>query len=366
MKKSKTLLGISTVLISLILTTNAFAAKTDVVVLINGNAVTGEIKKLDFGSLRYSTDSMGTVNIDWEDIVNVTSNQDLQIELINGNRYFGKLLVPDDKFFIRIQTPSQEYYFPAEDIVRITPIDSADRFWQRIDGSFKVGSRVEKSSQVTTADVDTDLSYRTRKYLVGLKINSSWTRVPEIGDDGESNAVTTSRKNVAINYQRFRPNRWFTDWFTSWESNDEQLVDQRRSVGGAIGRYLVQTNKNQFSLTAGVQATNTEYLDDPTAPDAQVIEATSTETTTEAEGRIEIRYLRRNLVPETSITFTSKIYPLLNDLSNYRAETGLSLEREFFEDFFLDLTVNHSYLSDPQSGAESSDYTFTTSFGYSF
>ena len=338
----------------------AFAAKTDVVVLLNGNAVTGEIKKLDFGSLRYSTDSMGTVNIDWEDIVNVTSNQDLQIELTNGSRYFGKLLTPDDRFYVRIKTPSQEYYFPAQDIVRITPIDVADKFWQRIDGSFRIGSRIEKSSQVTTADIDTDLSYRTREYLVGLKINSSWTRVPDSTDGGATN-VTTARKNVAINYQRFRQNRWFTDWFTSWESNDEQLVDQRRSLGGAIGRYIVQTNKNQFSLTAGVQATNTEFLPDPGSPGTEANPAT-----TEAEGRVEVRYLRRNLVPETSITFTSKIYPLLEDLSDYRAETGLSLQREFFEDFFLDLTLNHSYLSDPQPGAESSDYTFTTSFGYSF
>ena len=61
------------------LPTSAIAAKTDVVVLINGNAVTGEVKSLDFGSLRYSTDSMGTVNIDWEDIVTVTSEQSLTV-----------------------------------------------------------------------------------------------------------------------------------------------------------------------------------------------------------------------------------------------------------------------------------------------
>ena len=63
----------------------AMAAKTDVVILVNGNAVTGEVKSLEFGSLRYSTDSMGTVNIDWEDIVSVTSQQDLQIELADGS-----------------------------------------------------------------------------------------------------------------------------------------------------------------------------------------------------------------------------------------------------------------------------------------
>ena len=65
-------------------TAAAQAAKTDVVVLVNGNAVTGEIKSLDFGALRYSTDSMGTVNVDWEDIVAITSNQDLQST--NGRR----------------------------------------------------------------------------------------------------------------------------------------------------------------------------------------------------------------------------------------------------------------------------------------
>jgi hypothetical protein len=45
----KTLPGISTVLLYLLLATTAYAAKTDIVVLLNGNAVTGEIKKLDFG-----------------------------------------------------------------------------------------------------------------------------------------------------------------------------------------------------------------------------------------------------------------------------------------------------------------------------
>ena len=67
------------------------AEKTDVVVLINGNSVTGEVKSLEFGSLKYKTDSMGTVEIDWEDILSLTSNQSLQIEISNGTRYFGSL-----------------------------------------------------------------------------------------------------------------------------------------------------------------------------------------------------------------------------------------------------------------------------------
>jgi hypothetical protein len=333
------------------LTAPAYAAKTDIVVLLNGNAVTGEVKGLEFGSLRYSTDSMGTVSIDWEDVVTVTSNQALQIELVDGTRYFGSLLAPDDRYEVRIDTPSGEVVFQAQEIVRITPIETADKFWQRLDGSFSFGFKTEKSSQLTTSDVAADVSYRARQYLVGLKLSSSVTDQPS--SDALGGTESKARQNIETNYQRFRPNRWFTDWYTRWERSDEQGISGRSSIGGALGRYIVQTNKNQFSITAGVQGARSSFLGED-------------ESTTEAEGRVEFRYLRRNLIPESSLTFTSKLYPLIDDLSQYRSETTLSFKREFIADLFFTLSMDYSYLSDPPTGGASEDYTVTTSLGYSF
>ncbi len=355
MSKSHSLFRASLILFASLLSLPGHAAKTDVVILVNGNAVTGEIKRLEFGSLRYSTDSMGTVSIDWEHIVSVTSNQALEIETTDGSRYFGSLLIPEERFVVQVKTANRELTFPANEIVRIIPIETADKFWQRLDGSFSFGLRAEKGTEVTTSDVNADVAYRTRKYLVGLKLNSSVTEVP-IVEDESGNAVggTTARQFIEANYQRFRPNRWFTDWFTRWERNDEIGVTGRRSIGGAIGRYLVQTNTNQFSLTAGLQAART-------SPESEL-----EESTTEAEGRIEIRYLHRRLIPESSITFTSKIYPLIEDLSKYRAETDLSFRRELFEDLFFDLTIGHSYISEPPTDGSKDDHTITTSLGYSF
>ena len=323
----------------------AHAEKTDIVVLANGNIVTGEVKSLEFGTLRYSTDSMGTVKIDWEDIVNVTSNQDMQIELTDGSRYYGHLTSPDNRFSVRVKTAGSVFDFTMTEIVRITPIETGEKFWQRLDGSFSLGIQTQKSSGVTTSNVAADISYRTRKYLVGLRLNSSVTDQPIEG--------TKARQTFQANYQRFRGNRWFTDWFTGWEKNDELGIQSRISVGGALGRYIVQTNKNQFSLTLGLQAAAEAFTGED-------------ESTTNAEGRIEIRYLHRNLLPETSINFTTKIYPLLEDLSKYRAETDLSFRREFVEDLFFEVSVGHSYLSDPPADSESTDYAVTTSLGYSF
>jgi putative salt-induced outer membrane protein YdiY len=321
------------------------AAKTDIVVLINGNAVTGEVKSLEFGSLRYSTDSMGTVSIDWEDIVSVTSQQDLQIELADGTRYFGKLFSPDDRHFVRIKTASEEVIIESSQVVRITPIETSEKFLERLDGSFSFGIQTTKSTEVTTSNLAADVSYRTRKYLFGTRLNSSVTDQPS--------EPTTARQSVGLNYQRFRPNRWFTDWFTTWEKNDALEIVGRTAVGAALGRYIVQTNKSQLSLAVGAQGARTNKLGEE-------------ESDIEGEGRIEIRYLRRNLAPESSFRFTTTMFPLLDDFSSYRAESDLSLRREVFEDLFLELSVGYSYISEPTGGAEKSDYTATTSIGYSF
>lgn len=336
---------VQTIVLYILITMPAYAEKTDIVVLVNGNIVTGEIKSLEFGTLRYSTDSMGTVKIDWEDIVNVTSNQDLQIELSDGQRYFGQLTAPEDRFSVRVKTASAEFDFTMTDIVRITPIETADKFWQRLDGSFSFGLQTQKSSEITTSNLAADISYRTREYLVGLRLNSSVTDQPIEG--------TKARQTFQANYQRFRGNRWFTDWFTGWERNDELGIQSRVSLGGALGRYFVQTNRNQFSLTLGLQAAAEAFTGED-------------ESTTNAEGRIEIRYLHRNLLPETSVNFTTTIYPLLDDLRKYRAETDLSFRREFVEDLFFEVSVGHSYLSDPPVDSASTDYAVTTSLGYSF
>lgn len=323
----------------------AHGAKTDVVLLVNGNAITGEIKSLDFGALKYSTDSMGTVSIDWEDIVSITTRQTLQVEVTDGSRYFGTLNSVDDRFHIKVMTASREVTLTTAEIVRMTPIDAEESFLSRLDGSFSFGFTTEKASEVTTLNLATDVQYRTLQYLVGLTANASITNQPS--------EPTSQRSTIGLNLQRFRSNRWFTDWFVNWETNQQLGIENRYIAGGGLGRYLVQNNTNQFSLAAGVNATYEAFVD-------------QSDSSTEAEGRIQVRYLHRRIIPEAHISLTTNYYPLLSNLSRYRSETDLSFRREFIEDLFFDVTLYHSYLSDPPDGSENRDYGITTSLGYSW
>src|SRR5512138_3921736 len=66
------------------------APKTYVVVLVNGDRITGEVKGLEHNQLRFSTDHMGTLSIEWDKIARVQSDQYLQLERSDGVRFYGQ------------------------------------------------------------------------------------------------------------------------------------------------------------------------------------------------------------------------------------------------------------------------------------
>jgi len=345
---------LATILLALGVPHDAEAAKTDVVVLINGDAVTGEIKSLDFGALRYSTDSMGTVSIEWEEVVSLHSDQSLQVEVASGTRYFGGLFVIGADGRVGVGRGENIQEIDMSQIVRITPIETDDKIWQRFEGSVKFGFNSDKASQVTVGNLSANVRYRARTYLLGLDLMSSITDQP--------GAETTQNQSLKLNYQRFRNSRWFTDWFTSVERNDEQGVDRRLSVGGGLGRYLVQSNKNQFSLLVGLVATRTALA----TADPEPVDTETDTDTTDAEAKFSVKYLHRSLDPSSDMTFTTDVFAKLQDFSSFRSNSNLTLRREIIDDLFFDLSFYYTYLSKPPEGAEKDDYGVVTSIGYFF
>ena len=323
----------------------AWAARTDTVLLVNGNTITGEIERYDFGNLEYGTDSMGTVNIDWEDIVAITSNQSLQVEVVDGTRYFGNLEAAEERFHIHVITSFGSVELPMSHIIRIEPIETAASFIKRLEGEFSLGLNSQKGSEVSTFNANANIRYRTQEYLVGLSLSSSITDQPS--ED------TQSRHTVWLNYQRFRPNRWYTDWFGNWERNDQLGIKSRTSAGGGLGRYLIQTNQNHISLMAGLQGTHEEF--------------TSGESgNTVGEGRLQFRWLHRNVNPEANLTFTVNLYPLLEDLSTYRGDSSLVWTREFFSDLDLSVDLYYSYQTEAPTEGSRTDHGIITSLSYSW
>ena len=121
--------------------------KSDVVILKNGDHVSGEIKSLERGKLSLSTDSMGTVNFEWEDVERVTSQWVFEVETETGMRSFGSLAPASEPQTMEIIGESARNTLNQTSVVRMTQIEAG--FWNRLEGYVDLGFNFARANRAT-------------------------------------------------------------------------------------------------------------------------------------------------------------------------------------------------------------------------
>ncbi|TVS09648.1 MAG: hypothetical protein EA419_12410, partial [Wenzhouxiangella sp.] len=135
--------------LALLVPQHAAAAKNDSVWLVNGDRITCDIKTLERGRLRVSTDNMGTVQLDWEDIVRMSSPDDYIIELADGERFLGSLIDSGQDGQLRVVLATGSVLLNMADVVWIYPVKEGTLtdLW---DGHVSVGLDYTKANNSST------------------------------------------------------------------------------------------------------------------------------------------------------------------------------------------------------------------------
>jgi len=322
----------------------AWAAKTDIVVLKNGDRITGEVKNLERGKLALSTDSMGTVYIDWLDIEEVFSSVGQAIELTNGQRFYGPLAKGESDEMMMVKTQHGPVGVSTEDIVNMYPVEAG--FWDRLDISADLGFAWDKGSNVGKYNLGVRTELRNPRFLSRASFNTEIT-TQEGRDD-------TSRANLDALHLVFRQNKRYHALFGNVENNDELGVDLRVLVGAGYGAVPIRSQRSWLSIGAGL-AVNHEI---PVEGDS--------ETNLEAVGMVTFDYFKYS-DPERSLKSNFRVFPSLTDAGRWRATFDTDFRLELVSDLFWKMAVYASYDSDPLSeDGESSDYGVTSSLGYKF
>jgi hypothetical protein len=323
------------------------APKTDVIVLQNGDRITGEIKGLEHNRLRYSTDHMGTVYIEWDKIARVTSEQYLQLERSDGSRYYGQLIGGDEDavLLVRRDPKSRADTVTMASIVRAQPILGGDLI-DRLDGYVSAGLDAAKANDRRSID-----------FAGGL---SSRSRVREWSIDGSANLTDDSAGESSERYQlqgswrQLRANRDFWQGFTAFERNSELDLNLRSLVGGGYGRYIVQNSSAEWVGGLGLAYSHENYTGGETFDSVEAVLTTSFA-------------IFRYDFPETDIGGRLSLLPSLTESGRYRAEADLRAKYEFIDDLYFEIKLYGSYDSKPPlEDSETSDYGVVTSLGYSF
>ena len=326
------------------------AGNTDKVTLLNGDIITCDIQKLRRGILRVGTDSMGDLDIEWTDVVAITSDQGLLIETVDGTRYFGRLARSNDPALIIVQVADNE----AEDaelhevvkaqVVSITPIE--EKFRDRLDLDLSLGYSFTKSSDVAQYTFAADALYRAETYRLHLEIGSIRTTQKE--------APTSRTQEATLDYRYFLKKRWFALALGGLQQNTELGLDLRAFAGGGGGRNVTQTNRTELALTGALTAAHEEP-----------IEGSDTTDSIEANLGLEYRFFVFK-TPKRDVLVRFMLIPSLTESGRLRSNFDTRFKLELVKDFFWELRFFVSTDDQPPSGADSkTDYGIITSFGYS-
>jgi len=325
----------------------ALAAKTDIVTLANGDRLTGEVVRLQRGLLEFKTDTMGTVQIEWDKIAHVESRLLFEVERASGERHFGRLVPSSESGALAVAESGGELTtIPVADTVRVAQMDEAGSFRSRLDGNIQFGFSYSDSTKVGQLSLGAEVTHRDPKRLWGLDLAVAESDAPETSSSGTA--------SIGLETRRFLGNRWFWTGLGRFEQNDSLGLDLRSLIGGGAGRYLIQNTNQELSLVGGLVGTREEFADGHQISGTELL--------------LGVDYdAFRFDSPELQLGTRVLVFPSLSISGRVRTHASISLRYEIIKDLFAGLSLDHVYDSEPQSlGAESSDYSVTSSIGYKF
>ena len=322
----------------------ACGEKNDRVKLQNGDHLTGEVNKLAFGQLRLKTDDMGTVTIEWDNIAELTSADQFEVDLSDGSIYYGSLGNTDVSKVMAVINDSARVEIERSSVVNITPVKAG--FWSRMEGSVSLGFSYTQANKIFQLNTNVDVTYIGYRNESNVSLSTVHTSQPDV--------EPTRRLDFNASHTILFRERWFTGGNIGLQSNKELGLDLRVLLGANGGRKVIQTNSEWLEFAGGLQV-NRESFTDTT---------TSKYNVEFVAGGVHRKF--RYDDPKLNLSTNLNLYVNLTDLGRVRSEFETSIAWEIIKDLSLNLSFYDSFDSEPPTGAAKNDFSTAFSFGYSF
>ena len=318
--------------------------KTDVVLLKNGDHLTGEIKGLERGKLSLSTDSMGTVAIEWPAVQSVTSQYIFEVEAETGLKVFG-LLRPAVEERMEIVGEESEATLELPSVVHMIPLEAG--FLGSLEGYVDLGFSFMRANRALQWTLGSEVSLRTQKRRVRATLTSNL--------NSRQDLETTTRNVLGLDFTRFFTNQWLLTALAQFTQNQELDLDLRTLIGGGVGRHLIQSNRSSLTATGGMVLSREKFAG-----------ADPGRTNAEAFGTMQLEIFSFTGA-ETDVSTTFTVFPNLSEWGRVRMDMESRFRTKFFKDFTWTASLFDNFDSDPASeGGERNDFGVTTSLGWSF
>lgn len=324
---------------------NFYAQKNDTIYLLNGDKITGEIKRFEYGILFLSTDAMLMVNIPFDRINTIYSNKLYELVTNSGIKYFGYIGKSSTKASINIILPNEVLEKPIWDIVNIAYLKN--KFIQRTDGSINLGLSYTKASNVLQYSIGGYAIHRIKYYATRIDLSTIRTN--------ENNGNITKNNDYSLSLTRYLPRKWFIKLQEKFQQNTELDLLYRFQSALGPGYDIIRTNKNRLYGLIGISHNLEETIQ-------------TDQNSNNIEGIVSLQYRWiQYRHPKIDVTSGLNYFPSMTVQNRFRLEFNLNAKFEIITDMFFNIEFYDKFDSKNISdGKAKNDYGIITSIGYMF
>jgi len=341
------------VIICLLLVAPVLAREsTDVIVMKNGDHLTGEIKGLSGGVLYISMSYiLGTSDVQWSKVDHIESKQLFLVKTEDGSVYTGTLstaeAVAGRPMSIEVvEAPDKQVVLEKRRVVQMDM--TSERFWQRFNGEVNTGIIYSKGNQSTQFNLSSDVGYPRERWSAAASYNSTLAT--------STGASASTRNQFGLGAQRLlRWNNWFYAGLGDLLQSSVQGIQLQSTLGGGIGRYLANTNRATIYVIGGFAWQRTRY--------SQAIVPAGTQDV--AAGLIagSAKLFKFN---KTNLTVTASLFPAISDPGRVYSNLNVAYYIKITSNLSWNVSFYGNWDNQPPPTFSGSDYGTSSGLSWTF
>lgn len=305
----------------------------------NGDRYSGRVTALEQGKLRLEG-SFGRLELPWNRIEALETEQPLRITLEGGERVVGRLSVDDGQ--VRIDDEqARRLTFAPDRILAAGPVSVPTL---QLSGWINAGANVTRGNTHTAAyHADAELVARTEQ---------NRTRVGAEFNYGSENGERTINNAAAyLNYDHFVSRRWYFNSNLGLARDEFRDLDLRTTVGVGFGYLFLDAPPDRLAIELGLSYLHENF--------------DKGEDNGEPAARYALDFVKQ-LAAGPRLFHRHEVLAGLETSDNVllRSQTGIRFP--LWERLTSTVQVNFDYDWDPAEGSESEDVVYLFSLGYTF
>jgi hypothetical protein len=326
--------------------------KTDIVVMKNGDRLTGEVKGLGAGVLYVNMSYiLGTSSVDWSQVARLESNQLFIVKTEDGSVYKGVLKTAEAEGGrpVRIdvvEAGEDQTQLHRAKIVEIA--QTSDSFWRRFNGSMNSGLTYSKGNQNVQYTLSSDVEYLRERWSADATWSSSLS--------SSSGAATSTRNEVGLTSSRLLPwKNYFYSGLSNFLQSSVQGIQLQSSVGAGVGHYWVNSNRTKFSTLGGAAWQNTQYD-----------QATVGAGTQNLAGAVILANLKLFRFDKTTLDLNGMVLPVLNTPGRVKINTNATYYIKIVSGLSWNISFYGNWDNQPPPHFQGSDYGTSSGLSWTF